>query len=313
MAVNLDYRLYLGGNTQNTYNAYTTGASSKTTTNDDLNQDTNRVFDTEEIADGKVLIDTLLANGTFSTPQEAIDAVYGTSNPELAESLAWEYYEFDEETEASIAALQNTGISRQDAIGMVDRDMDTATYTPTSDKNEVPKSKYSDEKALELANSIYNAGANCGIFGWGWGTNEKKIKDIMLNENMSAADITLIAKQFNAEHGSLANYLDGELSGSDLKEITEAYALALIEQAKAGDEEAMKLICTELYNSTAGKSGTSDEFVAAIFENVDDELLKEIEEQYGIHNAGRSLKTDIINDFSGDTKEEYETRIELAA
>ncbi len=77
------------------------------------------------------------------------------------------------------------------------------------------------------------------------------------------------------------------------------------------NDDTINLLAKELYNATAGRLGTADEFVESIMENLSDENFVKIMDSYK-SVSGSEIYKDIKNDFSGKTQEKYLNRLDNA-
>ncbi len=163
-----------------------------------------------------------------------------------------------------------------------------------------------DETAELYANQLYEAMK-------GLGTDDEQVAAI-LDLELSDADLTKIMEIYNEAHGSLVNDIDGDFSGETRKKYEELFSGALVNQAENGDETALKLLCEEIHNATAGKIGTSDEFIAGVFDKINDDninVLTQVIEKYNDY-TGSDIFEDINGDFSSDTKKKYLEKLNKA-
>ena len=79
----------------------------------------------------------------------------------------------------------------------------------------------------------------------------------------------------------------------------------MLSEAQNDNETAYKLLCQEIHNATAGRTGTSDEFIAGVFDGIDDDninVLTQVIEKYNGY-TGSDIFEDISGDISGKNKE----------
>ena len=156
-----------------------------------------------------------------------------------------------------------------------------------------PEPTISEEDAKNYATQLYN-----GMDGWG--TNEQAVKSILLSEDLSPSDMALIIKEFNGQYGSLVDKIHNDFSGEAENELLNAIAKNLSEACDAGDEEAIKLICDEIYNATEARMGTTDQWLEAVFNNSSQSTLKAIKDNYSKFNNETNIFTALHNDFKWD-------------
>lgn len=162
----------------------------------------------------------------------------------------------------------------------------------------------SHDEIEEYASKLYKAMD-------GWGTDEDTVFSIMNNENITDDDWIEIVLTYERMYGSevgtksFVHKINDDFSGKDQDELEEKIASSLVKAAENGNEKAVELLASEIYYATAGMAGTCDEFIAGVFANASDELLKEIKDVYSSVNNGNDLLKDIKKDFSGETKKKY--------
>lgn len=315
MAVNLDYRLYLGKSSGNTYNAYTTN-STATTEDKDIDLDAGRVFDSEKIKENYNYVEKIIGlnpNDEYDTPESVISKFFA-DDPEMQEALRYEFTEFDEVTEAEIQRRQNNGMTRAEAIESLDLSMDTSVSSPDIPKEEVvevtTESAYSTftEGRVHEAEKMLKTRSTGGLFGANKNSGEG-FYTFFTDESFSSADIVQIALEYNKEDESLAKALDYTFGNSTLDPETakqrqqkcqESYIAALIEQAKAGNEEAIVLLCKELHNATESPDGIAEMFIDEFFKQADNETIKLVYENYKEVNDEsfmNEMKEEDLNDY----------------
>jgi len=132
----------------------------------------------------------------------------------------------------------------------------------------------------------------------------KKNENCTINQildNYSSDQIVQIINEYNKKyHESMINFIDSQNNVAN----NEYLAEKMLDAAKNGEnkEAAIKLICEEIYNATAGRNGTADEFVKAIInENTDSKILTEVIEKYGEYNKNKSGNPrDLIKDIKDE-------------
>ena len=183
------------------------------------------------------------------------------------------------------------------------------TETPSVDNTEKPsvdnteKPVITDESVDILTEELYDATAGQ------LGTDEQQVETIINNDNLSSEDFVKIVASYMEKNGSLVQDIEADFSGEMQDELMNKIADKLLDAAANGSDDAIKLLCQEFYNGTAGMNGTTDEFIDRIMSTASDEVLAKIIEQYPKINEGSDIFTDIKNDFSGKVREEYLSKL----
>ncbi len=232
----------------------------------------------------------------YETPEDVISDWLkdGIINDEQASMLRNSYTVYSDKDESLInlkleaAQINNPEITREEIIEKLIQS-DDISVPKESSSNKIQEGKITVD-AKTMSDTLYSAMK-------GLGTKNAQVEEILTNENLSSADWVEIIKQYNQDYGSLVHKINDDFSGKKQDEYEEKLANVLIEQVKAGNEDALNLLCKEFYNSTAGMLGTCDEFIAAIFENAGDEVLARLARKYSEVNPGQNIQDDIKGDF----------------
>lgn len=232
----------------------------------------------------------------YETPEDVISDWLkdGIINDEQASMLRNSYTVYSDKDESLInlkleaAQINNPEITRDEIIEKLIQSGDISVPKESS-SNKIQEEKITVD-AKTMSDTLYSAMK-------GLGTKNAQVEEILTNENLSSADWVEIIKQYNQDYGSLVHKINDDFSGKKQDEYEEKLANVLIEQVKAGNEDALNLLCKEFYNSTAGMLGTCDEFIAAIFENAGDEVLAQLARKYSEVNPGQNIQDDIKGDF----------------
>ena len=83
-------------------------------------------------------------------------------------------------------------------------------------------------------------------------------------------------------------------------------AYDLIQKVNNGDESAIDELCMGIFDATAGKWGTDEDFINQVLDSSDAECLAKIMDRYS-DVTGSEIYKDIENDYSG--KEEKRIHI----
>lgn len=166
-------------------------------------------------------------------------------------------------------------------------------------EEKVQEATISDEAAAMYAEQLYDA-TEARL-----GTDNKQVASILDNPDLNPADIAKIVYEYNKEHGSLINAIDGDFSGEDNVKYQNLIADSLLELAENGDEKALETLCKEFYNATEGKIGASAPFIEHIFEKASDNILAKLALKYAEVNDGADIFKAIKGDFSGSKKDTF--------
>lgn len=143
------------------------------------------------------------------------------------------------------------------------------------------------------------------------GTDEDTLTSILFDENISDEDFVQIVKLYEQKYGLEGDWGDGSQRGLvtrieketsfDLQvQLTSKLAERLVNAAQNGDEDAIDLLCKEIYSGTAGQNCTANDFLTTVFASTtSNELIAEIASRYSSVNSGRDLVEDIKNDYLG--------------
>lgn len=304
-------------------------AGTNSTNNGNAYNAEERVFDSKDIAYNYGYVEQIIGldpNDEYDTPESVISKFF-SNDPEMAEALRYEFTEFDEVTEAEIQRRQRNGMTRVDAIKSLDLDMDTAVSSPVAPKEEevevsTKPTLYKERKDQLLQEMLDTRSTGRFLIG----PNKKDgsgFYNVLTNENLSSADIVALAIEYNKEDGSLVKALDYTFGNNSQNSETardnhaicqEKYVAALIEQAKAGNEDAIKLLCQELHKATEAEDGIAELFLEEFFNQADEDTIKLVYENYGSANGGKSFYTVINNekDLNAETRNKYINIIDKA-
>ncbi len=213
----------------------------------------------------------------------------------------------DEDAEAARTALTKGSLSAADqakvdklvAMGMSEEDaIKSLGIENTEDTTALTETVYKEVNAEAYADQLYEAMK-------GAGTDESTLKSILNDDQISDEDLVKIVQAYEKKYGQdaggkgLITRIENETSGSLQSELTSKIGQRLISAAENGDEDAIDVICKEIYSGTAGQMNTANDFLDAIFATEDEDVLYNINERYGKVNNGRDLITDIKNDHGG--------------
>ena len=159
--------------------------------------------------------------------------------------------------------------------------------------------------------------------------NKDTLTEILKNENLTSDNLVSIITAYNNKYAgvessdnksriaynnkygltesffndkpqnSFINHLDKVLSGKNKENVMKLITEKIISSSENGNSYATDMLAREIYNSTAGKTGTSDEFVMNIVnDDTNPKVLSDVMERYSVVNNGRNIIKDIENDFN---------------
>lgn len=167
-----------------------------------------------------------------------------------------------------------------------------------SSKYEAPKQKVNVAEYSKRLNNAINGVTTKGKII----VDKKELETIFNNENISDDDFVLILSDFEKNYGcdkyntSITRFLDTRLSSQNNKNLISKVSERLANSASKGNNQAVELICKEIYASING-IGTAEAFLESLFDNLDDETIKKVNEQYSKVTGGKSLLQDIKDDY----------------
>ena len=247
----------------------------------------------------------------MNTPESVIDWLLegGIITEEDASLLRQAYSSsYSEEVQEQIDNLMKTGMTYDEAVEFL-TESGKITQDSSSGLNREIEKSITDSKASELAGQLHDA-MKGGLFGWG--TDDEQFAAIFNNDNLTSAAWVKIIQKYNEDGKSFITDVDRDFTGETQDEYQKEIANRLLEAAESGDPDAIELLCEEIYNATAGKLGTADEFIDAIINNASDEVLAKIIDNYPDVNNGSDIFSDIKGDFSFETEDRYIARLNEA-
>lgn len=274
------------------------------------NNENNGKYDFTNKSEARKFVETFIDDDKLKTPEKVINWLLsiGSVTEEEADLLKRAYANYSDEDQAKIDALMKQGLTYEEAVeeltssGIISSDNSDLTETVQK-----PETTISETAAKLYAENLYDS-MKGGIFG-GLGTDDEQFNSIFYNDDLTPDDWVLIINNYNNSYGSFIKDVDGDFYDTAQDDIQTKIADRLLEAAENGNENAVMLLCSEIYNGTAGISfGTADEFVTRVFDKASDKVLTEIVQNY--NNVNNSiLLTDIKNDFSFKTEDNIVARI----
>ncbi len=168
--------------------------------------------------------------------------------------------------------------------------------------------KIPDDAAQNYAKELLNGIAT---------SSPDKIREYL---NLDSADLVKVLSVYSNDmgYGSITKAIEGGLSEYLTKEEREEFIntvmSACIEQAKNGNEEAVGILCNEIYSATAQTWGyTGYTVLDSFFNNADNDVITLVKDNYSKYVEGHELRDDINGEamwFHQDNKTSYIAKID---
>lgn len=311
--------------TAETSAASDTSTTSETTAAEDVSADdasvqsaetSNSAVDFSDAATVKSYLEVFMdSDSGIKTYNQAIDFLKDTLglSDEDAEQMKQTLI-FDglsDKDKQKVQFLVASGLSAQEAMNALSNN-DAINIDESILDKEVTAESQNEEKALSdnqvkvFAQQLFDSMD-------GLGTDDQQFNSILNNKDISSDDWVRIVDYYNNNYGSFINDVDDDFSlMSGKSDIMESISDKLLDAASNGNEDAIKVLCNEIHNGTAGKLGTADEFIAGVMNKADDTVLGKIVDKYSSYNEGSSIFKDIKKDFSFGTEDDYISRLNEA-
>ena len=202
-------------------------------------------------------------------------------------------------TEEEIAALE-------EAIAAIENDTEPTTEEtlPTGVSTE---SKIPDDSAKIYAKELFN-----GVVS----SSTDKINDYL---DLDSADLVKVISTYVEEgYGSFTKAIEGGiaeyLSKEERQEFINTVMTACIEQAENGNEDAIGILCNEIYSATAQTWGyTGYTVLDSFFNNANNDVINLVKDNYSKYIEGHELRDDINGEamwFHQSAKNSYISKID---
>lgn len=185
---------------------------------------------------------------------------------------------------------------------------DATTPEATTPEAVSTEAKIPDDAAQNYAKELLN-----GVVS----SSPEKIREYL---DLDSADLVKVLSVYSNDmgYGSLTKAIEGGLSEYLTKEEREEFIntimSACIEQAKNGNEEAIGILCNEIYSATAQTWGyTGYTVLDSFFSNADNDVITLVKDNYSKHVEGHELRDDINGEamwFHQDKKTSYIAKID---
>ena len=185
---------------------------------------------------------------------------------------------------------------------------DATTPDATTPDTVSTEAKIPDDAAQNYAKELLN-----GIIS----SSPEKIREYL---DLDSADLVKVLSVYSNDmgYGSITKAIEGGLSKYLTKEEREEFIntvmSACIEQAKNGNEEAIGILCNEIYSATAQTWGyTGYTVLDSFFNNADNDVITLVKDNYSKYVEGHELRDDINGEamwFHQDNKTSYISKID---
>lgn len=185
---------------------------------------------------------------------------------------------------------------------------DATTPDATTPEAVSTEAKIPDDAAQNYAKELLN-----GVVS----SSPEKIREYL---DLDSADLVKVLSVYSNDmgYGSITKAIEGGLSEYLTKEEREEFIntvmSACIEQAKNGNEEAIGILCNEIYSATAQTWGyTGYTVLDSFFSNADNDVITLVKDNYSKHVEGHELRDDINGEamwFHQDKKTSYIAKID---
>ena len=185
---------------------------------------------------------------------------------------------------------------------------DATTPEATTPEAVSTEAKIPDDAAQNYAKELLN-----GIIS----SSPEKIREYL---DLDSADLVKVLSVYSNDmgYGSITKAIEGGLSEYLTKEEREEFIntvmSACIEQAKNGNEEAVGILCNEIYSATAQTWGyTGYTVLDSFFNNADNDVITLVKDNYSKYVEGHELRDDINGEamwFHQDNKTSYIAKID---
>lgn len=210
-------------------------------------------------------------------------------------------------TDEEIAQLEDA-VKTLEEGGELTTTEEATTPDATTPEAVSTEAKIPDDAAQNYAKELLN-----GVVS----SSPEKIREYL---DLDSADLVKVLSVYSNDmgYGSLTKAIEGGLSEYLTKEEREEFIntimSACIEQAKNGNEEAIGILCNEIYSATAQTWGyTGYTVLDSFFSNADNDVITLVKDNYSKHVEGHELRDDINGEamwFHQDKKTSYIAKID---
>ncbi len=233
--------------------------------------------------------------GQKSEFQTQIDDIETAINNKTSEIKTLE--QIKSETEEQIRKEkeeQGTGEIPADETGGDDKKDENTEISSSEDKEpdavERQMAKDKQEKIQKFINDFNLSGISAGEF-----------ESFITDENISDDEFVEIMQNYNTQYGGSGTFsnLVNVYFDNDAKDVIYPKMLSRLENSyNNGNEEALNLLTQEFYNATKGMAGTNESYVDNFFDNLSDNTILNVKNNYNTVNNGEDMMKNIKDDFS---------------
>ena len=256
-------------------------------------EDINRMA--QSIVDGKTTLEKIISKGILTDEEIA--------QLEDAVKTLEEGGELTTTEEATTPDATTPDATTPDATTPDATTPDATTPDAVSTEAKIP-----DDAAQNYAKELLN-----GVVS----SSPEKIREYL---DLDSADLVKVLSVYSNDmgYGSITKAIEGGLSEYLTKEEREEFIntvmSACIEQAKNGNEEAVGILCNEIYSATAQTWGyTGYTVLDSFFNNADNDVITLVKDNYSKYVEGHELRDDINGEamwFHQDNKTSYIAKID---
>ena len=258
----------------------------------------------EEIAQLEDAVKTLEEGGELTTTEEATTPDATTPDATTPDATTPDATTPDATTpDATTPDATTPDATTPDATTSDATTPDATTPEAVSTEAKIP-----DDAAQNYAKELLN-----GVVS----SSPEKIREYL---DLDSADLVKVLSVYSNDmgYGSITKAIEGGLSEYLTKEEREEFIntvmSACIEQAKNGNEEAIGILCNEIYSATAQTWGyTGYTVLDSFFSNADNDVITLVKDNYSKHVEGHELRDDINGEamwFHQDKKTSYIAKID---
>lgn len=250
----------------------------------------------EEFAALEAAVKTLQDGGTIddTTTTDSTESSQGTTT-----------------TDGATDAGATTETDDTDDVAVEDSPADV-TYTASPEDTESTtvstEAKIPNDAAENYAKELLNGVA---------ASSPTKIREYL---DLDSADLVKVLSTYSESYGSLTKAIEGGLAEyltkAEREEFINTIMTACIEQAENGNDEAVKILCNEIYSATAQTWGyTGYTVLDSFFQNADNSVITKVKDNYSTYVEGHDLRGDINGEamwFHQNEKTSYIAKIDKA-
>ncbi len=248
------------------------------------------IEDNAEMDQPSEIIEYLKNNGTLSADEAEFARqalIYGSQDTNMQTSIR----QWLENGDTFDQAIEKLGIDPNESdLYKTAKELKSADNDSLSGKVDI------DECAKQLNDAM----------GGDWdGTDEELLENILFDTNISANDFVEIVKRYEEKYLSdgmgLVTKLEKETSGDLESRLTTQLANRLVAAASLGNEDAIDLLCKQVYSATNKEDlwsdGPSTGFILGVFsDDVSNEIIYKLNKRYTELYPEHDLSKDVDKD-----------------